>query len=209
VKNLRNITSIRINIILLFTLVLICKNNIAQIYNLDTLHVENNNASSIPFISNKSLIFDLFGKPSKIVKHQFVDLCGDKQNLFLAKHYLWSSVYYIKIDRVFLLNSVLFKDKYTHFNINDSIILNSETKLLDIQNKFKNSYIHKYMLSLEFSSYDPDNLVENLIVIPFQTKYGRLELIFYQGKLFYIETNINNLFKYYKKATKDSIRTNN
>ncbi len=191
-------------IIFLFILVTVlfsCNNNdtgsIAD-YKYDTLII--NNTKEIPFISTKEEIYKLFGKPKKIIynmKSSFYIKDSVIESNFI--HYIWDNYYYIEVNNELFLNSIFFKkNKDIILVANNSIFLNNKTRLSFIKKFFPDSYNDKYALSHYCSDYYPDDLKNDLIVVPFETQYGTIDLIFYKNKLYYIETRLNSILNKYK-----------
>ena len=191
-------------IIFLFILVTVlfsCNNNdtgsIAD-YKYDTLII--NNTKEIPFISTKEEIYKLFGKPKKIIynmKSSFYIKDSVIESNFI--HYIWDNYYYIEVNNELFLNSIFFKkNKDIILVANNSIFLNNKTRLSFIKKFFPDSYNDKYALSHYCSDSYPDDLKNDLIVVPFETQYGTIDLIFYKNKLYYIETRLNSILNKYK-----------
>lgn len=193
-RNMKIIIDNRIIILFIITTLFSCNNNDIEFIaddKCDTLII--NNTEEIPFISTKEEIYELFGEPKKIRYNvPFFLYINDSVVKSNSIHYMWDNYYYIEVNKKLFLNSIFFyKNKDIILVANDSIYLNNKTRLSFIKKFFPDSYNDMYVLSHYFSSYYPDDLKKDLIVVPFETQYGVIELIFYKNKLYYIETRIN------------------
>ncbi len=190
--------------IFLFILVIILfscsKNDIGYNadYKYDTLII--NNTKDIPFISTKEEIYNLLGAPKKIRSDMTVNLLeNDKWVKYNSIHHIWDNYYYIEVNKELFLNSIFFKNnKDIKLIANDDIILNKKTRLSFIKREFPDSYNDRFVISHYVSSYYPDDLKDDLIFVPFVTKYGVIELVFYKNKLYYMETSLIAYLNEYK-----------
>ena len=76
------------------------------------------------------------------------------------------------------------------------IIFNKNTRMSFIKRKFPDSYNDRYALSHYCSDYYPDDLKNDLIVVPFNTQYGTMIFYFYNNRLFYLDTGISIIESY-------------
>jgi len=191
----------RIIILFIITTLFSCNNNDIEFSaddKYDTLII--NNTKEIPFISTKEEIYKLFGEPKKISYNvPFFLYINDSVVKINSIHYMWDNYYYIEVNKELFLNFIFFnKNKDIILVANDSIFLNNKTRLSFIKKFFPDSYNDMFTLPHYFSNYYPDDLKKDLIVVPFETQYGTIGLIFYKNKLYYIETRRNNILNKYK-----------
>lgn len=203
IKNLKIIILNKIFFILFISIISVlccCScNNVSHNTNnyelLDSLYF---NTNIIPFIIKNDVAFNVLGSPDTFKNIKFITNINSEKYTYDTKIIIWDNFSYIKIDSFYLLNTILFKDRNTSITINNNIVLNRKTRLSFIKRKFPNSYKNKIPVSHSFSFYYPNKITDDLLLLQFKTEYCYINMYFLKGKLFYIETNLNELFKHIK-----------
>jgi len=163
---------------------------------LDSLYF---NSDDLPFIIKSDNGLNMFDAPDTLKNIKFIANLNSKTITYDTKVIIWDNFSYIKIDSIFLLNTLLFKDKNTRLTINENIVLNKNTRLKFIKRKFPNSYKNKIILSPSFSFYYPEKINRDLLLLQFKTQFCHINMYFIKGRLFYIETNLEELLNNIKQ----------
>ncbi|HOV55036.1 MAG TPA: hypothetical protein PLK25_00150 [Bacteroidales bacterium] len=190
-------------LIILVTVLLSCNNNDIG-YNADNkysdLIIQNifSNKKEIPIITNKEEIYKILGAPKKTKSDMHINLLENNKFVrYNSTHYIWDDFYYIEINGVLFLANIFFKNnKDIKLVAKKDIIFNKNTRMSFIKRKFPDSYNDRYALSHYCSDYYPDDLKNDLIVVPFNTQYGTMIFYFYNNRLFYLDTGISIIESY-------------
>lgn len=155
---------------------------------LDTLFIKQFDSNQFPIKASKQSVENLFGKAEKVSKTFFVDEYNDKH---IGFNYNWSSVSYINIDSVYMLSVLLFEDNKTILN-HAKFCLNNKVSLNDIREMFPLSFYNRRTISSKMSLYVLPRDRKDLVVIPFVTEYGSIDLVFRNGYLYYLSLYYDN-----------------
>lgn len=155
---------------------------------LDTLLIKQFDSSQLPFKASKKNVENLFGKAQNVSKTFFVDEYNDKH---IGFNYNWSNVSYINIDSVYILSVLLFEDNNTILN-HVKFCLHNKVSLNDIREMFPLSFYNRRTMSSKMSLYVLPRDIKDIVVIPFVTEYGSIDLVFRDGYLYYLSLYYDN-----------------